>query len=433
MDPADSPPLARFSNPNEALSHLDAEHAGALIASAADVALVLDRDGAFSIRHSRKWTCRVRSGATGSAVVGSPRSAPTVAKRSKRCLALPRQQPWRVGGRSITQPTTTRTSRCATAIRFGGERRILAVGRDLRAMADLQLRLAEAQQAMEREYVRIRNAEKRYRLLFQLSSEAVLIVDSDTAKSSKLIRRRRPCLGSIPRKLMARLSATGRESSRQASQSFIAAARVAPRVDNVHVELERDRERAALGVPLSSGWRSPSAGPVSRLGETGGATPPKTPIFWAYSAPCQKLLSSPMRTDKSSAPTRPLSISFRPRPVQVRGELVERWIGRHGVDMDVLYSNLRAHGVVRHFSTVARGEFGTVEDVEVSAVSAMGSRDLPRVHHSLRALRRTGASGRTRVAPHRRAIHGPCRPGSFEKPRSRDDGPDRTALHRGGA
>ena len=45
IEPADSPPLARFSNPNEALSHLDAEHAGALIASAADVALIMDRDG----------------------------------------------------------------------------------------------------------------------------------------------------------------------------------------------------------------------------------------------------------------------------------------------------------------------------------------------------------------------------------------------------
>ena len=45
IDPADSAPLARFTNPTEALSHLDAEHAGALIASAADVALVLDRDG----------------------------------------------------------------------------------------------------------------------------------------------------------------------------------------------------------------------------------------------------------------------------------------------------------------------------------------------------------------------------------------------------
>ena len=57
----------------------------------------------------------------------------------------------------------------------------------------------------------------------------------------------------------------------------------------------------------------------------------------------------------------------------MRGEPVERWIGRQGAEVDVLFSNLRAHGTVRHFSTVARGEFGTVEDVEIVAGSAVGN------------------------------------------------------------
>ena len=58
--------------------------------------------------------------------------------------------------------------------------------------------------------------------------------------------------------------------------------------------------------------------------------------------------------------------------VQVRGESIERWIGRPGVEVDVLFSNLRAHGNVRFFSTVARGELGTTEDVEIVAASAIG-------------------------------------------------------------
>ena len=77
------------------------------------------------------------------------------------------------------------------AMRFGPEKRIVAVGRDLRALAALQQRLAEAQQAMEREYARIRNAEKRYRLLFQLSSEPVAIVDAaEPARRRGQSRRR---------------------------------------------------------------------------------------------------------------------------------------------------------------------------------------------------------------------------------------------------
>ena len=49
---------------------------------------------------------------------------------------------------------------------------MVAVGRDLRAMAALQQRLIDAQQSMERDYSRLRHVETRYRLLFQVTSEA---------------------------------------------------------------------------------------------------------------------------------------------------------------------------------------------------------------------------------------------------------------------
>ena len=262
------------------------------------------------------------------------------------------------------------------AIRFGGERHILAVGRDLRAMADLQLRLAEAQQAMEREYARIRNAEKRYRLLFQLSSEPVLVVDSASQRVLEANPAAANLLGLDPKKVGGQAFAELFESrSRQAAQSFVAAARVG------HASIMSTPSSRAIVRPCCfrvrcfvkkaqrrywSCWRA-SATPYR-------ACLPKTPDFWVSSAPCRKLLSSPTRTVAFSAPTRPLSISCKPPPKRRFAEnLLERWIGRPGVDMDVLYSNLRAHGVVRHFSTVARGEFGSNEDVEVSAVSATGS------------------------------------------------------------
>ena len=53
---------------------------------------------------------------------------------------------------------------------------------------------------------------------------------------------------------------------------------------------------------------------------------------------------------------------------RLRGEPIEKWIGRPGLDVDVLFANLQNHGALRNFSTVMRGEHGTVEDVEVSAV-----------------------------------------------------------------
>ena len=53
---------------------------------------------------------------------------------------------------------------------------------------------------------------------------------------------------------------------------------------------------------------------------------------------------------------------------QARSESLSRWLGRTGVDLSVLISNLRQRGSVRLFATTLRGEHGAVTDVEISAV-----------------------------------------------------------------
>jgi transcriptional regulator PpsR len=53
----------------------------------------------------------------------------------------------------------------------------------------------------------------------------------------------------------------------------------------------------------------------------------------------------------------------------VRNESLERWLGRPGVDLKVLISNLRQHGAVQLYATTLLGEFGTSTEVEISAVA----------------------------------------------------------------
>ncbi|MGQ0699879.1 MAG: PAS domain-containing protein [Panacagrimonas sp.] len=65
-----------------------------------------------------------------------------------------------------------------TAVRLGEQGPTLAVGRDLRAVAAMQERLVQAQQDMERDYWQRRQAETRYRLLFQVAAEPVLILNA---------------------------------------------------------------------------------------------------------------------------------------------------------------------------------------------------------------------------------------------------------------
>jgi PAS domain S-box-containing protein len=56
--------------------------------------------------------------------------------------------------------------------------KFLAVGRNLERLAELQRRLVETQQSMERDFLRLRHIEARYRVLFETSPEAVLMVDA---------------------------------------------------------------------------------------------------------------------------------------------------------------------------------------------------------------------------------------------------------------
>ncbi len=68
------------------------------------------------------------------------------------------------------------------AVRLGAHGPVLAVGRDLRAISGIQQQFVEAQQEIEREYWKHRQAETRYRVLFQVATDAVLIVDAETMR-----------------------------------------------------------------------------------------------------------------------------------------------------------------------------------------------------------------------------------------------------------
>jgi transcriptional regulator PpsR len=52
---------------------------------------------------------------------------------------------------------------------------------------------------------------------------------------------------------------------------------------------------------------------------------------------------------------------------QALGQPADRWLGRSGVDLSVLLTNLRRNSVIKLFSTTIQGELGTLAEVEISA------------------------------------------------------------------
>mgnify|MGYP002140706270 CR=1 FL=1 len=81
---------------------------------------------------------------------------------------------------------------------------------------------------------------------------------------------------------------------------------------------------------------------------------------------------------------------------QVRQQSLERWLGRPGVDLNIIVSTLREHGVLRSFSTVVRGDFGSEQGATLSAVSALDGK-VPCFGFVIRPMtsRALGHSGRT--------------------------------------
>lgn len=82
------------------------------------------------------------------------------------------------GFRQVTQcfPSGRRMLIEYTTVQLGDRDGLLAIGRNLQAVAEVQSRLISAQQEIEREYWKLREVETRYRLLFDNSNEAVLLV-----------------------------------------------------------------------------------------------------------------------------------------------------------------------------------------------------------------------------------------------------------------
>ena len=57
-------------------------------------------------------------------------------------------------------------------------------------------------------------------------------------------------------------------------------------------------------------------------------------------------------------------------PAQAVGQSLADFLGRAGLDRNILLDALREHGSVRNFRTILRNDYGEAEDAEVSAAAA---------------------------------------------------------------
>ena len=364
-----------FGSPESTLGTLGANALGGLLTVANDITLVVDEHGVVRDLSSSIEDQSVDAPGTwiGCALIDivTIESRPKIESMLRDVVssgvAAPR---WRQinalldGGAGLPL--------AVAAVPLGGGRSLVC-GRDLRAIAALQQRLVEAQQAMERDYWKFRHAETRYRHLFQVASEAVLVVDATTQKVLEANPAATRLVGDGgPQGLVGQSFPLGMDArSAEGINTLLAGVRATGRADSARAELLDARGEVAVSVSTYRQDRTTHF--VVRLSPAadGGGIDTSTSISAMLLKLVQTAPDCLVVTDIDgrviSANGAFIELAQMTTEEQVRGETLDRWLGRTGVDLSVLISNLRQRGAVRLFATTLRGEYGAVTDVEISA------------------------------------------------------------------
>lgn len=232
-----------------AFAGLAPELANTFATVASDIALVLDAAGV------------IRNVALGDAAVARPADqwvgchlVDTVTEETRAKIELMLQEVQRTGvsrRREVNLPGLGGTSIpvAFAAIRLGADGPVLAVGRDLRAIAAIQQRFVEAQQELERDYWRQRQTEARYRLLFQVATDAVLVIDAVSLIIIEANRAAAELFCSAPAQMAGQPAGIGIDpASRPAFEELLCATRASGKPAEIRARLGAPGGQAAVAL-----------------------------------------------------------------------------------------------------------------------------------------------------------------------------------------
>ena len=356
------------------LGGLDAPIAQSVVAAGGDVAMVIDRDGV--IRDMALGNERMVQDGAESWL--DRRWSDTVTKDSKtkvqdmlRVALVDGSTRWR----EVNQITVNDRSLMVryVALDAGREGRVIAIGRDNRAVTDMQQRLVAAQQSMERDYSRLRDSEFRYRLLFQTSGEAVIIVDPATRRIVEANPAAQLLIGADHGPV------TGESfikmfdvDSQDEAAALLTVAQSTAQTGRTEVRLSSKRRVFLVSASLFRQDRGSQC--LVRLSPIERAAPAVSESVARLQTVMERMPDAFVVTDDAlkilSANSAFLEMVRSGAEAQVIGQSLGRYVGRAGLDRNLLLDNLRAHGYVRNFNTVVRGPFEEQDDVEVSGVAA---------------------------------------------------------------
>jgi len=366
-----------FRSNNELFSGLGADALGVLATANSDLALVIARDSkiidvAYRDRSLKAWdvdewvgkswkdTVTVESrDKTDELLQESLKTSPTPSRQVNHPAKSGRDLP--IGYRLVS---------------FSGWPHKVALGTDLRPMAEMQQRLVRLQIEMEKDYRKLRDIESRYRILFHVAVEPLIVVEAQTLKILDANDGAARLLDRAVAKLVGKSAVTAfAKADQPKATEALTALGLRARADVFHARPATSDKQMKISVtPFREFGRtnllvSFSSGEM--VSQSGGSRSDATLVSMMDQLPEGVVI---VNADGKITQANPAFLDMI-RVVdldRVEDKGLDNWLGGSSVDLQVLMANLREHGTVRRFSSVIRDELGGSENVDVTATKIDG-------------------------------------------------------------
>ncbi len=357
------------------LVNLDSSAAAELLNTMADFSLLLDADG-------KVVEVAVNSEELSSAVnnswVGKELAATVTADSRSRAAEMMEQAAAAPGEPVVRDLTHTLSDGGELLVQYRAicqpkSRQILALGQDMRPTANLRQQLMNAQQALEQDYWRLRQIETRYRRLFDMVSDAIIVVEGESGRVIEANPEATNLLSADGETIVGKPFPLGFDAAGESAVRGLMAEAKAVSKGSIQGVGAADGERS-FNVSASYLRQGAETRFLVRLAVTRSATDDPLaghagPFFMQETL--RRAPDAVMVTDDDGriigVNRAFLDLAQLLSDEQAVGQPADRWLGRSGVDLSVLLTNLRRNSTIKLFSTTIQGELGAAADVEVSA------------------------------------------------------------------
>jgi len=365
------------NNLTNTIESIDSASAAELVSHVADTVLIMDENGIIEnvlntqtpgfahLKHliGKSW---IESSSLESRKKIESLLSPTVSENVQKWRQI-----------NLTVPNNPDLPLMVSVIHLKKDNKILGIGRDLRNLANLQQRLVEAQQAIETDYLRLRFAEARYRQLFDLSSNAHIIIDGSTFKIMEANAVAQNLMADKGRRMVSRsLSEFIDMNDFNQLQELLNSSRNVNSPKKASVNLVKNTVQAEMTVNFLREENQTvfliNVTPMSEIIHDLQNNPNNERLINAIQFSSDAFVITDLDGKILSTNQTFSEMTQVEKPSDLIDEPIDNWLGRASIDLRVILNNLKDKNSIKHYITniVPSGNANGIE-VEVSAVKVV--------------------------------------------------------------